>query len=86
MSDALPAWFVLGSLLLAPGLMAFAAGPWRIPFPLRLVFAALMLIAIVIAEIAFKRFLLASYVLVSVLILEAFWIIPKLNARQRRVS
>jgi len=80
----LPGWFVVGNLLLAPCLMVFAAGPWRIAQPLRLMFAALTLGSIVIAEITFRRFVLASCASLGVLLLEAYWIIPSWNARQRR--
>jgi len=85
MFSILPGWFVVTNLLLAPCFMALAAGPWRIRLPLRLTFAALTLGSIVITEITFGRFLLASFASVGILVLEAYWIIPKWNDRQRRV-
>jgi len=86
MLNILPGWFVAANLLLVPCLMALAAGPWRISLPWRLALAALMLGSIVIMEIAFRRFVLASCASVGVAVLEAYWIIPKWNARQRRVT
>jgi hypothetical protein len=80
----LPQWFVLLNLLLGPCLMAVTAGPWRIASSTRFFCAALMLCSIFILEISFKRYLIASCLVLTVLVIEAYWLIPKLNARNRR--
>jgi hypothetical protein len=78
----LPGWFVVVNLLLAPLLMALSAGRWRIPFPLRLALGVMMLCSIVIFEVSFQKFPVASSTVLALLLLEAYWIIPKWNSNR----
>jgi len=86
MGNILPTWFVGANLVLLPCLMALVAGGWHIPLPLRLGFAVLMLFSIVIAQVSFRKFLVGSYVVLAIILVEAYWIIPKWNARHRRAD
>jgi hypothetical protein len=86
MGSILPAWFVAVNLLLLPCLMALAAGGWRIPLSLRVGFGVLMLCSIVIFQVSFRKFLLGSYGVLALILVEVYWIIPKWNARHRRAD
>ncbi len=81
--NILPGWFVAGNLLLVPLLMAAASGGWRVPSSVRLVLGALMFWSILVFVICFKKYLLASCVVLVLLLLEAYWIIPKWNAGRK---
>jgi len=63
--------------------MALSAGGSRIPLALRLMLGATMLCSALILEISFRRFLMASCGVLAILLVEAYWIIPKWNARHR---
>jgi hypothetical protein len=80
----LPQWLVVLNLLLGPCLMAATAGPWRIAWSTRVFCATLMLCSIFILEISFKRYLIASCLVLALLVIEAYWLIPKWNARNWR--
>jgi hypothetical protein len=71
------------NLALVPCLMALAAGRWSIPLPLRLALGAMMFCSAVIFEVSFRRFPVVSCVVLAILLLEAYWIIPKWNAKHR---
>ncbi|MGA2888423.1 MAG: hypothetical protein ABSE51_10255 [Terracidiphilus sp.] len=81
----LPTWFVAINLLLLPCLGALTAGASRIPVSLRFGFGVLMFCSIVISEVSFRRFLLGSYVVLAIVLIEAYLIIPMWNAHHRRV-
>jgi uncharacterized membrane protein YidH (DUF202 family) len=81
----LPTWLVATNLILMPCLGALTAAASRIPVWLRFSFGALMFCSIVISEVSFRRFLLASCVVLAIILVEAYWIIPKWNAHHRRV-
>jgi hypothetical protein len=83
--NMVPGWLVAVNLVVAPCLMALAAGPLRTPLMLRLIFASLMLASILIAAVTFTRFLIGSCVILVIILLEAYWLIPKWTARQGRV-
>ncbi len=83
MNAILPGWIVAANLVLLPCL-ALSAGEWRISLPLRLVLLALMLCSIVIVEVSFRRFLPASCGVLAILLVEAYWIVPKWNIGHRR--
>jgi hypothetical protein len=83
--NILPGWLVAGNLVVAPCLMALAAGPLRMSLLVRLLLASLMLASILIAQITFTRFLIASCVVLVIMLLEAYWFIPKWTARPGRV-
>jgi len=78
-NSALPGWFVAVNLLLAPCIMALSAGGWRISLPLRLILGAIMFCSAVILEVSFRRFLPFSCGVLAILLVEAYWIIPKWN-------
>jgi hypothetical protein len=80
----LPQWLVVLNLLLGPCLMAATAGPWRIAWSTRVFCATLMLCSIFILEVSFKRYLIASCLVLTLLLIEAYWLIPKWNARNWR--
>jgi hypothetical protein len=82
-NSILPGWFVAGNLLLAPCLMALSAGGGRVPLPLRLTLGAMMFCSAVILEVSFRRFFPVSCVVLAILLVEAYWIIPKWNVRHR---
>jgi hypothetical protein len=81
----LPGWVVVGNLVLAPCFMALAAGPVRIRPLGRLILAACMLTSILVLEIAFTRFVIASCVVLVIVVFEAYWLIPKWAAPRSRV-
>ncbi len=78
--DLLPGWTIGCNLFLAPCLMALAAGPLRIPLSTRLGAGALMFGSLIILEVAFNRFRIASFVVLVVLVAEVYWVVPKWNA------
>ena len=80
----LPDWLVATNLVLLPGLMFLTAGTWRIRTLLRFGFGILMLCSTVILEVSFRRFLLGSCAVLAIVLVEVYWIIPKLNARHGR--
>jgi hypothetical protein len=86
MGSILPAWFVAANLVLLPCLMTLAAGGWRIPPSLRLGFGVLMLFSAVIFQVSFRKFLLGSFVVLAIILVEAYWIIPRWNARHRQAN
>jgi hypothetical protein len=76
----MPAWFVFVNLFLGPVLGAFAAGPLPIPPVIRLVLAALMFLSLS-APAVDPHHQAASFLMLGVLYLEAFWLIPMWNRR-----
>jgi hypothetical protein len=74
----MPAWFVFVNLFLGPVLGAFAAGPLPVPPVIRLVFAALMFLSLS-APAVDPPHQTASFLMLGVLYLEAFWLIPRWN-------
>jgi hypothetical protein len=83
--DSLPGWILVCNFFLAPCFMVSASGPLRIPVSVRLVAGALMFGSMIIVEIAFNRFRVASSVVVLVLVAEVYWVIPKWNASHKSV-
>lgn len=76
----LPTWFVASNLLLLPCLGALLAGASHIPIWLRFGFGVLMFCSFVIFEASFGRMLLGSCAVLAIVLVEAYWIIPKWNA------
>jgi len=85
MSAVVPRWLILANFFILPCLTAIAGGPVRIRSGLRLVLAALALISVLILGVTFRRFLPQSLGVLAVFLLEVYWIIPKWEARHRRV-
>jgi hypothetical protein len=79
----LPTRLVAINLLLLPCLTALAAGASRIPVSLRFGSGALMFCSGVILEVSFRRILWGSCGVLAIVLIEAYWIIPKWNARYR---
>jgi hypothetical protein len=79
-----PAQFVAVNLALLPCLIALTAGAWRIPLFLRFSFGLVMFCSIVMFEVSFRRFLLGSCGVLAIVLVEAYWVIPRSNARHRR--
>jgi hypothetical protein len=73
----LPAWSVLANLILIPFLTLIAVGSFEVSPCVRLAFVGLMLISVVIMEICFRRFVWLSTAVLGVLLVEAYWIIPR---------
>ncbi len=80
----LPTRLVAINLFVLPCLAALTAGASRIPTSLRFGFGVLMFCSSVILEVSFGRILLGSCAVVAIVLVEAYWIIPKWNARHRR--
>ena len=80
-SERLPAWMIWTNLIIGPCLWALAGGTYRLSPPIRLLFLALTFVSIVVLEICFRRYALPSCVALGVLVLEAYWIIPKWKSR-----
>jgi hypothetical protein len=85
-AKSLPAWSVRANLLLVPFLWAIAAGSFRISFPTRLLCFALALCSLLILVISFRRYLWPSVAVLSLFLLEVYWIIPKWNSRWRETG
>lgn len=84
-SAIVPRWLIFANVLILPCLTAVAAGPLRVRPGLRLVLAALALFSALILEVTFRRFPFQSCGVLAVFLLEVYWIIPKWDARHRRV-
>lgn len=82
----LPAWLVALNLFLLPCLAAVTAARSRIAVPLRFSFGVLMICSLVVSEVSFNRFLLGSCGVLAIILLEAYWIIPKWNEHHRNDS
>jgi hypothetical protein len=85
-NQLLPTWLVAINLLLSPCLVALTAGASRIPVSLRFGFGVLMFCSGVILEVSFRRILWCSCVVLAIVLIEAYWIIPKWNAHYRRAN
>lgn len=81
--NVLPRWVVIFNLILAPCITAIAAGPLPIPSSVRLFAATLVLLCMLILEITFRLYVAASCVVLVMVLSEAYWIIPRWNARHR---
>ncbi len=79
----LPPWYATVNLLIAPVLPIFAAGPLRIPPALRLALMVLLLWSISALSLGHGVHPKAYYVSLILVLAEAFWLIPKWNARRR---
>jgi len=75
---ALPPWFILTNLILAPCLLGcVGVRAWRIPLGFRLVLLGLGLCSYSIASLVYREHPLAFLAMLAVLFLEAYWIIPR---------
>ena len=82
----LPTWLVAINLFLLPCLAALTAGASRIPISLRFSLGVLMFCSIVILDVSFRRFLPGSCAVLAIVLVEAYWIVPKWNARHRHAN
>lgn len=82
LNGILPSWLVAVNLFLAPCLVAVVAGGTFIPLPIRLTLGAIMFFSVVILEVTFRRFLLASCGVLTIVLVEVYWIIPKWYAKR----
>lgn len=82
--EFLPGWFVLANLVLAPLLLAMVGlRVPRITVVARLVLLVFGLISCSIASLAYKEHPFAFLAMLALIFLEAYWVIPKWNARDR---
>jgi hypothetical protein len=78
----LPDWIVVCNLFMGPVITLVAAGPWRIPLALRVVFGVFMFCSILLFEVSFRRYSLASGAVLALLLSEVYWVIPKWDAKR----
>ncbi len=82
-SALLPRWYVVVNLVLVPVLFGLAATPRRISFPVRFMLCALAMASLIVADLAASVFVGANFAMTVVLLIEAYWLIPKWKARRR---
>lgn len=75
----LPGWLIAANLFLCPALALPTSGPWKIPVPLRYFLGILLLGSIIVLEVSFRRQAIASSVSLGILLLEVFWLVPRLR-------
>lgn len=78
----MPVWLVWTNLLFAPFIWVIAAGPSRISIRVRFLLLTFSFISLLVLEITFRRYLLPSLAVLLILLLEAYWLIPKWNAKK----
>jgi hypothetical protein len=83
---ALPGWFVILAVVLVPLLAGILAGPWRVISIIRYSAGVLILFSIIILEVCFRRYLWLSCAALALLLIEAYWILPKWNRSYRSVA
>ena len=76
-SHRIPTWVVTGNLFLAPVLLLAATKRTMTGQSSRLLLVALLLISIALLEICFRRNLWGSAVALFVLLVEAYWVVPR---------
>ena len=86
MNAIMPRWLVVANFLVLPCVTAIAAGPLRVRPGLRLVLMTLALPSILILQVSFRKLPIDSCAVLAVLLLEVYWIVPRWNARRRRVG
>jgi hypothetical protein len=79
----LPTWVVWTNLLLLPFILAVAAGPSRIPLPIRSLFIGLTLGSLLLLEVCFRRYLWPSATALALFVFEVYWMIPRWNAKSK---
>jgi hypothetical protein len=84
-NDVIPRWLIIANFLVLLCIAPIAAGPLRIRPDLRAVLLTLTLFSVMILVVTFRRYFLESCGVLAVSLLEAYWIIPKWDARHRRV-
>lgn len=82
----LPEWFPAVNLLLAPLLGGLVAAPLRLPRAFRLLLFVLLLCSFSAFFLSYQRYPIIASVVVVAMFLEAFVIIPRWNASQRKTS
>jgi hypothetical protein len=78
-----PGWLIWANLVALPCMVPLASGALRISLQLRAALLVLTFLSAIMLEICFRRYPWLSGISLLLMLLEAYWIIPRWNSQHR---